>query len=475
MDRSVSLQLNETVDEDVNTDIMDNRFFNELNTDCHLEVLQYLDVTNLLRLSKVDIYFEEIIKRWIVGNKSLTLEVSDVHDITEVLKVFGQAIRKIKVIGNDYNFLIETIRNYCKPDIMIDIEIIVEHIPLSKRSKRAKRSFPLCTNLQTLRIDDYNGLGANVVHLKQIARSALNLKVLKVRGCNIDGEWLRTKYLKNLSELWMSTSNQISVDDLTYFIREHPKLQVFSFAGVNDIEAIGDSLSKYCKNLKEFYYDDTSHIQEDGIANLVNTLKDESIKKASNRFGFLSSFTDLNAVTFNSCRYLNDSLISLASKYSVKELDIYINFNGFQNRCTFKHLIDYQTVEIHIQKHANLLQKREPCQSSFQCIVYIVSRMKNLQKITLRCGKILSNLYKILEMLPNIQTFSISNVYFLHLPVEIFKLVNTIRKHRQSRPHQDLLHLIVSVEQYRELAVFEKEGIMTISIDQSRSSKRRHM
>lgn len=473
MDQSVSSQqLDKIVDKDVVADTdnvvtdldMNNRFLNELNTDCHLEVLKYLSVPDLLQVSKLGPYFKEIIKKWTIRNKSLILELTGRYDKVEHLKAFGPGLRKIRIYGSDYGLILETIMKYCTPNIMTDIEIIVNSMPVYNSKMTMKPSLPLFTNLQKLRIDDEYGVAAAmVVDLKEIAVSALDLKVLKVRGENVQGEWLRTKYMKNLSELWIHTSREIQVDDLTYFIREHPQLQVFSFTGKEDFIAIGNCLSKNCKNLKKFYYEDSSPIHEADITYLVHSLKNGN--KQTNRIDFLSSFSNLNVVTFNSSSYFNESLISLASRYKVKELNIYIELNGSQNRCKFKHSIDYQKVEIDIQRYSHDVLNREPCQSSFQYTFGIVRQMRNLEKITIGSRRKFCNLYKILEILPNIRTLSISNVEFLHLPVEIWKIVNVIRKNRQNIKHGYLVHLIVNEAQYRELGTFEKEHIMTVSID----------
>lgn len=475
MDQSVSLQFDKMVE---NKDDMDNcRILHGLNINCQLEVLQYLSVADLLQVSKLGSYFEEIIKKYIIGNKLLNLEVTDPCEKSEVLEAFGKSIRKIRASGNNYTFILETIINCCSPNLMTDIQIIVNYP--SPFNGNVVRSLPSFTNLQKLRIDSKYGSQNIVDQLKEIAVSALNLKILQLRGYNIQGEWLRTKHMNNLSELWMHTSTDVSIDDLTYFIREHPKLQVFSFTGLNDIVAIGNCLAENCKNLKKFCYEDLKERDreddEDNVGDKLEVSKNGTKNHTSNRYSFLSSFPQLNVFTFTSFSYLNTPLMSLTSRYNVKELKININLSSFTNQCKLKHLIDSQTVEIDIRKYSNKMGKREPCHSTFQYIVDIAAQMKNLEKITISSGKKISNLHKILELAPNIRILSISNVDFLHLPVEIRKIARTLRKMRQERKYNDLLHLIVNEGQFRELEIYEKENILSASIDPQLSRKRYKM
>lgn len=469
MDQSSTIQIDETVKNN-----MDNcRLLHGLNANCQLEVLQYLSVSDLLHVSKLGAYFEELIKKWVIGNKLLNLETTDLCDDLcvvkpEILETFGKSFRKVRANGSDYRFILETLTNYCTPDILTDIQITVNHFG----SENTIQSWPSFVNLQKLRLDHKVGAENVVRQLKEIAASSLDLKVLQVRCHSIQGEWMRTTNMKNLRELWMHTSRTISIDDLAYFMNEHPKVEVFGYTGVNDFLAVGNCLAKYCKNIKKFCYEDIKPDKDNADEHGLDIFKSGTNKDTSNIYSFLSSFPNLNVFTLASVSYFKYPMMSLVSRYNVRELKIYINLSAFTNQCKLKHQIDSRTVEIEIRKSSNKVERRESCPSTLQHIVDIVSQLRNLQKITISSGRKIANLHKVLELAPNLQTLSMSNVDFLHLPVEIRKIARMMRKIRQWRSDQHLVHLIVNEAQLRELEIYEKENTMTFSLDSQLSQKR---
>lgn len=471
MNKLILVPFDKTDEKNADADLVNCRFFHGLNSNCQLEVLQYLSINDLLQVSKLGTYFKELISKWIIGNKLLNVDVTmDAWGKPEVLEVFGKVIRKIRANGNDYNFILSTIIDCCTPSIMTDIQILVTYMPSSYVVSAMKQPLPTFTNLQKLRIDNNFGSKTMVSHLKEIAATALNLQVLKVRGSNLQGDWLRTKHMKNLCELWMHTTGKISTKDLTYFIREHPKLEVFSFTGSEDTVVIGKCLSKYCKNLKKFYFEDT----KEGGESDDNTLEGyfQHNANASNPYRFLTTFTNLNTIALISYKYINYPLMLLTSRHHVKELKIYVDLASFTNQCKFKYLIDSQSVEIYIRKSSPRPEKREACLATLQHIIDVVVQLKNQENITLCCGKKVASLHKLLEVAPNIRTLSISNVDFLHPPVEIRKIVRVLRTMRQESKYRHFLHLIVNELQFRELELYENENIMEFSIDPQLTLKR---
>ncbi len=68
----------------------------------------------------------------------------------------------------------------------------------------------------------------------------------------------------------------------------------------------------------------------------------------------------------------------------------------------------------------------------------------------------MANANKITELLPQIRTISISQIAFKHLPVEMRKIVRTLRTMRcNNGGGGDVSQLIVNMAQWRELQVYK--------------------
>ncbi len=211
---------------------------------------------------------------------------------------------------------------------------------------------------KTLCLIDLDFIG----YLNELASSALNLKVLRVRGYNIEGDWLLTKHMKNLCELSLHTMQTISLDCLKYFIREHPNLQVFSFTGLTDVIPIGNSLEEHCRNLREIRFEDMIRRDEDDDYD-DDEPKIGTKNNASNPYEFLTSFPNSSTFTFLSYGYRKSLLMALTSHYNVRGLKITVSLNSFTDQCKWKYSVDSETIEINIRKSSYAKEKREPCQT----------------------------------------------------------------------------------------------------------------
>lgn len=351
------------------------RFCHGLNTHCQLEVLKHLDVYSLLQISKLDTYYKELIAKWIIGKKLINFVVADVDGKTEIIGLFGSldaveefrnTIRKIRVYGYDVILTLLTIIRNFQPNIMTDIELFIGHDDFNPRTSESMSSLPLFTNLQKLhlhsgfddirhlmeithrapnlqvlemiciyplhvdllwatqtiftKLQELQGSYGFIRHSMQIAYSAPNLKVLKLNLFNIQEVVLMTKQLNNLRELW---------------------LEMNDYNG-EAVRSIGKCLSKYCRDLKRFYF------------------------KSENR---------------NNIEYPLKSLVSeLISLNNVKELKVSID-DQYSSRsvithCEFEHLIDLQLVKIKIEKRI----RKEAFM--LQNMVDIVKEAKKLETLT---------------------------------------------------------------------------------------------
>lgn len=420
-----------------------------LNVNCQLEVLKYLNLNDLTQVCNLDIYFEELINKWVIGKKLISLQLMAQNDSLQVFERFGKSIRRLTIRGDDFNLLLEAIMQYCSQAGLTEIQFILE----SRQSHDLNlihRSMPFFSNLQKLRINNKYGCVSFEEFLNEIVVNASSLRTLQLRGVTVQGEWLRTKHMENLCELWLHTWTKVSIEDLTFFLREHPKLEVFNFSGNEDITVIGEILRKCCPDLKSFSYEDLRFLVV--------------IDATTKRYNFLSSFQNLNTATLISSNSSLFPFITLARKLNVKLLKVIINYNLYTNSPKFTHMINSEMVEAYFEKDEP--DNRQPCDVSTHFFSHLVSHLEHLESITFVSNRKLINLSKILELTPNIRTLSISEVTFKYLPVEIRKIVRCIRKIRKCKKFkQNGLHLIVNKEQWRELQVYDDiKSITTTTI-----------
>lgn len=448
------LQLDE-LEKNAATDDMDNcRLRHGLNTHCQIKVIQYLTLKDLLKLCETDSYFEDIIMNWVIGRRLINLEMLYPDGNLEMFEAFGKSFRKLRVKGNEYNFILETIIKYCSPNTLTELQIIVK-APLNQEKMDVPMN--LFTKLEKLRLECHHDSELFLEHLEKIAGIALNLKILQVRGNRIQGEWLKTKHMQNLRELWLHTTQNMSIDDLTSFLRERPKLKVFSFTGRDDIATIGKSLSKYCSGLEKFCYVD---LAENENYNYIQA-------DPTNRFDFLSTFLNLNTWTLTSFSAYPYFLKTLLASNDIKELIIRTDLCSYKNQCKIKHIASLKTMKVEISVNGGD-DTKEQYELNCDFIASILSQVKNkIDNMTLISERKLTNFNKILDSLPSVRTLSISNIAFKYLPLEIRKIVRTVRKiERNGENDQHLLKLIVNENQWRELTFYEDiEGFVSISID----------
>ncbi len=105
----------------------DCRLRHQLNSDCQLKVFQYLNLSDLNALCKVDEYFYDIITSQVIPKKLIVIEEQYgriVNSSTiESFKMFGKFMRKITVRGEDFGFFLNTVMQYCKPECLTEMHL----------------------------------------------------------------------------------------------------------------------------------------------------------------------------------------------------------------------------------------------------------------------------------------------------------------------------------------------------------------
>ncbi|KAG4079540.1 hypothetical protein HA402_010372 [Bradysia odoriphaga] len=420
------------------------------NRNFELKLLEHLSINDLLLVYKMDRYEKELLERT-VGNKLVTVDVR-VERTSEVLDVFGKSIRRIRCVGNNCGSILNTIINKCSADKIIEIQMEIRYD--ESECEISTHSLGLFYNLQELTIwvdktGHVNSAREIESHLHDIIVSAVNLRVLKWTNINYSAgsfNWLRTKSLENLREFRMCTKSCISIDDMKCFIRAHPQLEIFSFDGkVNDNSApsiIGNCLAEHCPNFKEFIF------------------KFFAPSISYTTYYFLE-FPKLNDISLTWLTLAEHPLMPFVSHYGLTKLEIDFDHRPDPDDVwQLQYSVDSSS--LHIFK--NILEN--PSQvPNFEWLLQqfgdAVRHFSKVEEISVACNTRLPvvNIQTLLELTPKIRRLSISKLRFWHLPVEINKILRTLKKHERK------CHLVVSESQFRELAVRNKNSFVSFSVD----------
>lgn len=443
----------------------------KLNVNCLLEVFEYLEPSDLIKLCKMDTFFKELITRWTLKKKMIYLPFVWMHfpnqdhtwmrerllENIEIFEVFGKSLQKLNAEYGSLQFLLKSIVQCCEPAKLTDIDwrIICFSIEtfrldgnlyLPVDQNLLDQSMPFFSNLRKLRFDyniqdtfESNASDQEMVRnfLTKITISATNLKILKVLGFDIKGAWC--KNMQNLCKLRIEWSNDSSFDDLVSCLKMNPKLKVFKVSYMNDLTTIRDVLSESCPYLEYFSH---SHYE-----NPYYRFGDAMI----NRYTFLSTFPHLNRVSLSSlticCSDLYYPLTTLAKRKIVYFKIYRTNSNGLMTlnkdvvadimQRPLPDFINLQTIVI----DENFSDKfYDDSDSNYQFVFHFVKHAKNLQKIKFRSFEI-KDMHTFLEFAPSIKTFDLSRY---ELGSESIKnIVETLHKIRQFNNIQHLLHLVL--------------------------------
>lgn len=441
------------------------RLRNTLNEDCILNVFEFLNVTDLIQMSKVHIYFKNLITKWIIGKKVLNLRGMDQSFKQEIFQTFGKSMRKFIIYETDFNHLLETIIKYCEPARLTEVEINLKQTNLDVNMNNIQLSMNFMSNLYKLTLNSmsYERINSYDYFLAGIVVAALNLQILHLNHIDIGGAWMKTNRIWNLSELQLHKPRNLNFTDLNTFLACLPNLKSFLFIGKQDITDVGNTLTRCCPNLKTF--------QDIHVSNPYRHFA----LGAMNRYLFIAKFSNLKCVTLTSYSFCGSDLyyplVKLSKTNIVKikvhsDLEHAVDFDGLERerimQSSFSHFISLKEVELSVRNFR--------LNGDLRCdfILYFARQLKNLLTFTLESDRI-TNANKIIELLPSCRTFSISKIIVKHLPVEMRKIVRTVRTIRQMSDFENdenLLKLIVNVEQWRELQVYKDiKSLMTLVID----------
>lgn len=301
-------------------------FQNALNTDCWATVFAYLEVEDLLTLSSMDDYFQQIIHDHVIRNKKISFNCENNHlNGSLIFNDFGQRIKKLQFSGVSQAFcnLLDQIIQFCSPDQFheVDIDLIWNGMIYESDKWCINRAHKYFSNVKSLSLSNDYVCNGGINELMQILfQEAEHLRKLKLKKINIISfagnifDWDR---LLQLTELELVNVN-IDPEFMLSFIEKGPLIERFineHSIETRDIERIGNALAKHCANSILYFKD----------ANCCFLYGDEYLA----RYQFISKFANLKAMAITSLYECGSDLYfalnGLAEHNNLERLAVAVN------------------------------------------------------------------------------------------------------------------------------------------------------
>lgn len=452
-----------------------------LNEDCLCEIFKHLDVYDLIQLCELDVYYQNLIVQWIIGKKRINFtKMEPCWTTNKIFQVFGKAMRKMKIAEENtlgcfekfLNFVIQ----YCSVGGLTEVEL--RFTSPTAPTPILEQSMPFFSNLRKLVVHDNYTRVTYKEFLAAISANAPNLTHLTLDGVNVSGDWLLpTNGMANLKELRFHSSKRRSVNidthQLSQFLRTKPKLELFSYIGDDDITSIIETLTTHCPKLRVFadFHLRDSYRGQGGIT--------DQLKFRYNAIRNFDAVKVLGLTTYTRCGSdLYYPLVKIAAKNRVESLKIYMDRDHSivldeQERLryadsSFSHFTSLNAVELQIRSESS-----EQCVLDSQFICDFVARQTNVKKFCVISEHAVRDVNKIIDAAPNLNELNVSRTKMKYLPVEMRKIVKSIRKRRANliltgEVDPEPFHLIVNDQQWRELMVYKDvDVILTTSTTES--------
>ncbi|XP_055306023.1 uncharacterized protein LOC129570445 [Sitodiplosis mosellana] len=457
-----------------------------LNDDCLCEVFKFLAVYDLIQLCELDIYFQNLITKWVIGKKLINFTKMDPCWTTnKIFQIFGKSMRKIKIAEENtlgcFEKFLSFVKQYCAIGGLTDVELRFSE-PTAPQAI-IDQSMPHFANLRQLVLNDNYTRVWYKEFLAGIAVTATNLTHLTLEGVNVSGEWLTNVGMQNLKELRLHASKRrsmnIQTNELAVFLRSKPKLEIFSHIGTSDITDVIDSLTESCPKLKSFA---DFHLNNPHDIRTVTNINAQMM----HRYTFVRQFTGVTTLGLTSYTQCGSDvyypLIKLAVQNRVEALKIYMDRNNtvvlpennqmrYSHR-DFGHYTRLRSIELQIRSDAS-----DQCELNAEFICDFVSKLENIEKFTVMCEPALKDVNKIVDKAPHLKELGISHTKMKYLPVEMLKIVRSIRKRRKALIADGIndpepFHLVVNIKQLREVQVYDDvKTILKATVDSNDESQ----
>lgn len=292
-----------------------------LNTECLMEIFEYLPVNTLLTLSAMDDYYKEIIREHVIHKKDIVFNQS-VFGYEKFFKTFGKRITSI--IFHDYDFkfddLLLQMTKHCSEGRLrkFHLSVIQSRFNLIVNDTIVNKALHCLRNVNSISIE--KSTNVTKYFFKQFWKRLEKLQTLKFTNMRL--RTLETRRVRNLTELHL-VDVTVSPEDLLKFLR-HTGSNLQKFVNIESIREenvreIGEALVRYSGDNMRSYCDVTDS----------HPLWYE-IRLFKRRYEFLSGFKNLEEVTLSSiCSSVNDLQCTMeicADLKKLKTLNAHVKF-----------------------------------------------------------------------------------------------------------------------------------------------------
>lgn len=471
---------------DESVDLLVNcRLRHGLNEDCLCEVFKFLSVYDLIQLCELNVYFQNVIVNRVIGQKLINFtSMAPCWTTNKILQVFGKAMHKIKIasentLGSFERFL-EFVIRYCSVGGLTEAELRFRMPTASPVI--LKQAMPYFANIRKLILTEKYECVSYNRFLSGLIPVATNLTHLTLDGVNVKGEWLLTTGVDNLRELRLHAtehrSTEIQIDNLAQFLRTKQNLEVFSYIGSVDIRPIVETLIEKCPKLKVFIDFHLKNPYDHAIEDITLRMR--------THYNFVQRFRGVSAIGLTSYTQCNSDLyyplVKLANQNQVEAIKIYMDCENaivlpesnrmHYSNSAFNHYSCLKSIDLQIK--SNSVYKSE---LHAEFIFEFISQLTNIERLNIIFDSFLSNINRIIESAPHLKCMGIANTKMKYLPVEMRKIVISIRNRRahqiaMGHPDPPPFHLIVNEQQWRELSIHRDiDTIITSTVKYSVSGR----
>lgn len=450
------------------------RLRNGLNPHCLAEIFQYLNDTDLIRVSGMNKYYESIIADYVISKKVITLQLTTTRsEYTNIFRKFGEKIKKIHFIGDPgrFKFLLQNIVEYCAEDQLEEVRFTKvcelyscnceQSYRISITTKMISQMIPYFRNVQsvTLRNSHLRKFGPQWHVPQTMFSQSTNIQTLKLDKVLLNDEQLRWDQLENLRDITLIDLHDFNQSTFIEYLRRRPKLTRFMWKGDMNIGDIGTTLATYCG---------------DTICSFRHYGKDAAPLDIRTRYEFLCEFKKLAHLTMTSIFKCGSDLYypmhKLARKNMLESLEIYQNGVKIGPSTPAEEALIHEHIDEFKKLRHLTINVRDSDDLDPQHLQFILNRppniVQNVRTLVLSGNRSDKNISKIIDLLPNLRQLRIIDLRICNSLLGTLKMVRSIRKLVEKRgtadgelKRKEFVDVIAHGDVWREFAVYENKYI----------------
>lgn len=452
-----------------------------MNPHCLAHIFDYLPVPQLAKVIELSDFFQDVINEHVIAKKLIDF-TNMAHDWTtdQFFRIFGKRMRTIKITKestlHSFSHFLTLIIRYCEKDRLIDVNLKFETTECS--SELLDEALPYFTNLRRLAINDGFFKPQSAEFLRQIALNATKLKTLEYNGYRLEADWSNVIGLNELKTLRLASYRAGDSENFYKFLTSLPKLKEFDLSGKFDVSTDIKSMAAACPDLEIF---------RDKCLCLRNAYGDRpqiepELEKRYEGITGMKQLRELGVTCFTVCGSdLHYTLMRLPK--SVEKLTVFMDFENIKNILpAAEHRTRLEVNNNQWLRAKNLkslaIRINNPDyhghkQDFLKCeyILGGLAQSPNIQTLIME-NNCIKDVYKVFEIAPHVREVDISQVLMKYLPVEMTRIVRTIRKNRSAQglsndaTGEPSIHLILNRRQHNEILVHRDiKYMVTIEIN----------